>query len=323
MNFKKFTTKFILGFFVFYLVIYVAYILINPEQKFDYSITKFKFYYTKDYSRKQYEYLKKNKCVLIFGTSQIHMISTDMLGEKVLNFHNLYGEPDDIINFLYQLDSTQIKNISHVIYLIDLRAGATRKDYNLINYSDFIIPKLDINSLYRIYGDISQNFIQPIRSYLNNDGSIQYINSSEHIRIKHIPKYSRALLKFDQNLINKIVEINLFFKNNNININFITPVVNDQYIKSINFTTLSCFFSALINQGIDNIGIYYFIDGISNKKNIKGEYISFIEQEHLNPKYVKKWLFDYILKTNQYTISNIEELNEYIKWIKGVQKRLE
>lgn len=320
MSSRLFTIRFFLLFTISYLSAYILYIIVNPEQKFDSSITKLKFFYTKEYSKKQFEYLKENKCMLVFGTSQTHMISSEMVGNKVLNFHNLYGEADDILNFLHQLNKKQLGNITNVIFLIDLRAGAVRRDSDLIDYNNsFSIPTLDMNSIDRIFLDIAQNYIYPINSYLNRDGSIKYLNDNEHIKIKHINTYSRALLKYDERLIDKIIEINNLLKANHIKTTIITPVVNDVYIKSIDFSDLSYFFASLLNKGVDNIGLYYYIDGISNIKNNDNEYVSFIEQEHLNPHFVKKWLFEYILTKNKYLISNEKELALYINEMKKIQ----
>lgn len=64
--------------------------------------------------------------------------------------------------------------------------------------------------------------------------------------------------------------------------------------------------------GIDNIGVFYYIKDFS-EKNDKNEYIAFIQNDHLNYFYVKKWLFNYILKDSEYTIVNINSLKVRMK----------
>ena len=135
MSPKKFLFLFLFVVFICYSGFFILYTLINPNQIGNYSITTKKFFYTKEYSKKQFDLLKHKKYNLIFGTSQSHMIGTKMMKEDTLNFHNLYAEPGDILNFLKQLDTKQINNIKQIIYLIDLRAGANRLDTNLINYN--------------------------------------------------------------------------------------------------------------------------------------------------------------------------------------------
>ncbi len=324
MKAKTFIIKFLFIFIFTYTSLYSLYFFVNPEQKFNFSITDVKFFYTKDYSRKQYEELKSHNATLVFGTSQTHMLSTKMYGNNILNFHNLYGEPDDILNFLEQLDKNQINNIDRIIYLIDLRAGATRIDENLIRYNEdeTMSAILTIKKIKRSFMDLKINSSYPINNFLNKDGSIEYINSKEYIKYKPTKVVRQIELKYNNMLIKKILNINEFAIKNNIKILFITPVVNDEYIKSINFSKLTNFFSSLLLGGIESIKLFYFIDGFSNLKNKDFEYISFIEQDHLNPYFIKRWLFEYILTENKYVISNRKELNNYIDEMKRIQKKL-
>ncbi len=241
-----------------------------------------------------------------------------MLGRNVLNFHNLYGEPDDIINFLNQLNERQIENVTEIVYLIDLRAGIYRKDEILINYTedDSSIPKINLTSLVRIFKDIKQNNGHP--TFLNVDGSLEYVNPASHISKIH--SYPNTVIKYNTELINNIAQINNFSNENNINIYFITPVMNDVFLKSIDLSELSKFYSLLLIRGVKKIGLYYYIKGISDVKNKNGEYISFVEKDHINQFYFKKWLFDYILTDNKYIISNQNELALYIKKLKFIQE---
>jgi hypothetical protein len=214
MNNKKFILSFIIIGVLIQTFIFILYYLINPEQFYKDSLTEKKFYYTKEFSKKQFNQLKSKEYTLIFGTSQIHMISSDLTNTNILNFHNLYGETGDIKNFLFQLNNIQIKNISRIILLIDLRAGMARNDINLINYSEKSnFPSLSIESVKRIYYDIKNNHNKSYKSFLNNDGSVEKFNSKSHI--KYIKQLSGvAKINYNDRLISDLVEINNFTKKN-------------------------------------------------------------------------------------------------------------
>lgn len=321
MNSKKFTIIFLLLFVLISIFTYLLYYVVNPEQLFISSVTKYKYFYTKAYSRKQFETLKTQKSILVFGTSQTHMISSKMAKRDVLNFHNLYAEPGDILNFLKQLNNEQLKKIGSIVFLIDLRAGAIRVDTNLIDYNRSNIPILTFNGIKRIFLDFKKNYYKDPK-FLNEDGSINSTNHHGHI--KSISPYrNKAILKYDNRLIKGLVEINNYLKNKNIEIRFITPVVNDQYLKTMDLKKLTPFFEKLLLGGIDNIGIFYYIKGISDAKNDKLEYISFIEKDHLNYFYVQKWLFNYIFSKSEYSISNTNELKIYINKLEKIKEAKE
>ncbi len=322
MQSKKFIFKFLLIFLSAYFLVYFLYFIVNPEQKFDFSITKHKFYLTKDYSKKQYEYLKNNRATLIFGTSQTQLISSDMYGNDVLNMQNLYGETGDIINFLEQLSEKQLKNINNIIYLIDLRAGGAGEDSDLINYKEVFStpPVLNSKSVSRIFKDINKNIKYKSKKYLLEDGSMWF-----SINNKFMQKPIRALnheipMNYNDKLVRSLAYINKFTQKNSINIIFITPVLPGVHIKSMNFDKLSLFFSSLLKSGIDEIRLFYYIKKYSDLQNDKNQSLAFVDSKHLNQFFVNKWLKEYILTDNKYAISNQEELKLYITNMKEISK---
>jgi len=319
MKTKLFVIKSIFIFLLSYTILFILYYIVNPEQKFKHSITNKKFVNTKEYSIIQFDKLKNDKYILVFGTSQSHMISTKMMKTNTLNFHNLYAEPGDILNFLSQLDNKQIKNITKIIYLIDLRAGALRIDKNLINYSEKKLSVVLTHSmLINLFNDIKKNIFKNYVSYLEEDGSIYYLNPSKHI--KSIEQFNQeALLEYNDKLIQDIVKIDKFSKKYNIHIKYITPVVNEKYFKVMNFDKLSFFYLKLLENNIKDINLFYYINGYSNLKNNKGEYIAFVQKDHLNQKYVSMWLNEYILKKSKFNINNKKELIHYINNTKRLQ----
>lgn len=304
-------------------LLYLLYFFVNPEQIYATSITEKKFFYTKEFSRSQFKKLKYDKYHLIFGTSQSHAIGSKMMNENSLNFHNLYAEPGDIINFMTQLNHKQIRNIKSIIYLIDLRSGARRIDKDLIDYEndDKIFQKLNYYRVTKIFRDIRRNISSKYKSYLESDGSVYYIDPAKHI--KGIPYYgtrNSAKLEFDDNLIKGIKLINEFSNKNKIPIKYITPVTNDKYFSTVDLSDLYIFYKRLIESGVENISLYYYINGLSNLKSIDGSYIAFHEKDHLNQQYVKYWLNQYIMnKKDNFNIKSIEDLNRIFEEYKLIQ----
>ena len=323
MNAKKFAILFVSLLSSTFALLYLLYFLVNPEQIYEASITKKKFFYTKEFSRSQYKKLKSDKYHLIFGTSQSHAIGSKMMNENTLNFHNLYAEPGDIINLMNQLNGNQIANIKSIIYLIDLRSGAKRVDKDLINYErdDKIFQKLNYYRVTKTFRDIRRNITSKYKSYLVNDGSVYYIDPEKHVR--GIPFYGNrnsAKLEFDDSLIQGIKQINEFANKNKIPIKYITPVTNDKYFSTVDLNDLYIFYKRLIEAEVKNISLYYYIDGLSNLKNIKGSYIAFHEKDHLNQKYLKYWLNQYIMnKKDNFSVRSIEDLNRIFKEYKLIQ----
>lgn len=323
MNYKKYAILLVSALSSTLAILYLLYFFVNPEQIYPTSITQKKFFYTKQFSRSQFEKLKYDKYNLIFGTSQSHTIGTKMMNENTLNFHNLYSEPGDIINFFNQLNDKQIRNIKSIIYLIDLRSGATRIDQDLINYTnnDNIFQKLNYYRVTKIFRDIRRNISSKYKSYLESDGSVYYIDPAKHI--KGIPYYgtrNSAKLEYDDNLIKGIKLINEFANKNKIPIKYITPVTNDKYFSTVNISDLYIFYKRLIESGVENISLYYYINGLSNLKSIDGSYIAFHEKDHLNQKYVKYWLNQYIMnKKDDFHIRSIEDLNRVFEEYKLIQ----
>ena len=79
----------------------------------------------------------------------------------------------------------------------------------------------------------------------------------------------------------------------------------------------------MLEFGLRNINLHYFIDGYSNLKNSDGEYIAYVDEDHLNQKFVNKWLHSFILKNTRFTINNLSELKSYISKSKSLQNRLQ
>ncbi len=321
MNFKNWVKYLIIFNSLLYLFFYLSYFLINPMQEFKYSLIENKYFYNKNYSRKQFKELNRSKNTLVFGTSQIHLISSKMLHKNVLNLHNLYGESGDILNFLRQLDKKQLSNIDDILCCIDLASINSRMDTDFINYSDrFELSGLDYKKLNTTYLTLKYNLQSKQDYFLNEDGSIVFLNNFNGTTIHQ--NLDASYFSYNIATLNEIIEINNICTKNNIKINFFTPVANDMSIMGVNFDNeIKNIFSTLLDGGIRKIKILYYIDGISNyKKRGSNYYPAFRDSRHISPIYFKYVLYKYILnEDHQYSITNKRELDNYIDHMKKIQ----
>jgi hypothetical protein len=64
-------------------------------------------------------YLARDRYTLVFGTSRAHLFSDELVGERLINLHPVYGWPESVWRFLQSLDARQISNIRRILYVID------------------------------------------------------------------------------------------------------------------------------------------------------------------------------------------------------------
>jgi len=312
MNYNKWLKFTFFTSFIFYLVLFVFYCLVDPRQVFNNSITKYKFEYSRYYSKHQYETLKSGEYSLIFGTSRSQKLSSESLGMNILNFHNLYGEPGDILNFLNSLDKNQIKNIVKIYYLVSLdtmRDESEFLNYQKSNFLDklkevFPLTNLDLKYLFKdVYYNLFQN---KIYYYLNKDGS-QFVFEKNQSTIlnEKIKQQNNPHLK-TSNSIDTLLSLNNFCKEKGIDIIYYTPTFSDKFI--LNFTEIEYLWSKLLNGGIKGFYFTYYIEGVSNKMN-DNKYIYFTDTTHLNHNMMNKIFKEIIVGSNQkYYVNNIFSL---------------
>jgi hypothetical protein len=304
-----------------YIVMLGIYIIVDAEMVFNKSITNKKFGYTQYYSKYQYDKLKENKYSLIFGTSRSQKLSSDELNINLLNFHNIYGEPNGILNFLSQLNEIQIKNIDHIYYLVDL--VAMRDEPNIINYKsntfiDKIIHILPLSnlSIKHTLRDLKYNILKnSIYYYIDKDGSF-YLNDKNQSAILNKNKKHKASIKSIKKTksIDTLIKLDRFCKKNKILITYYTPTNSDKM--SINVETINFLWAELLNKGIDGFYELYYIDGISNNQ-LNNNYLNFTDETHLNYNSMNKVFKDIVLdKNSSRFIQNSKELKIYIKALK-------
>jgi hypothetical protein len=305
-----------------YGLLYVVYILVDPKMIFNTKFIKNHFSYTKYYSKHQYEKLKEERYSLVFGTSRSHKISTRQSGVKLLNFHNIYAEPNEILNFLQQLTDKQIKNIDNIYY--HFYFGNLRGEYAMLDYKNygfinklneiFPISKSNINN---IYETIKYNiYTDKIKGYIDYDGSAYVIDKTksfyqDEIIINHIN--SKKSL-YDVMVLNQIGKIYQFAKKNNIKLSIFTPIFTNMVNNKEYYKVTKELYTKLLTTYIDSFYCLYFIDGISNYEK-EGYYQAFYDNSHLNYIYSNNIFNKYIINSDDYKIDNINQLNKYLSYL--------
>jgi len=302
---------------IIYTIIFTVYIFVDPEQIFNKSITRYKFAYTNYYSKHQYERLKHKRYSLIFGTSRSQSISSRELNRSILNFHNIYGEPSNIFNFLKQLSNQQIKNIDHIYYLVSLetmRDGYNGLDYSKYGLWDRLIETFPLNSLNLKYliRDIVYNIRQEsIRYYIYEDGSQFVINTNQTTMLNQKNYQNRNSAIEKNNSIKSIIAIDNFCKKHKIKITYYTPTYSDKYI--INYDNIYFLWKNLLDNGIDGFYCVYYIQDISDKI-VDNHYIYFSDSSHLNyfsmNRVFKSIIFD---ENRSHFIKDIKQLDICLK----------
>lgn len=293
------------------------YVIIDAEIIFNKSLTDKKFGYTEYYSKYQYDKLKKSRYSLIFGTSRSQKLSTKTLNVNLLNLHNIYGEPEGILNFLSQLDSNQIKNIDHIYYLVSVE---TMVDENTnINYKNdsffdklrYILPLSDLSIKYTLR-DLKYNAIsQSIYYYIAEDGSLFVYDKNQSSILNRKTTLPSSIDKIKKTeSINTLLKINKFCLKNNIKITYYTPTYSDKVI--IDTKTIKFLWMKLLNGGIDGFYEAYYIDEVSDN-NIKNTYKYFTDECHLNYNAMNNVFKNIVLENNTTRfISSPDELEKYI-----------
>jgi len=314
MNSKKWFYTTLSISFLSYLIVLIVYIVIDPEIVFNNSLTDKKFGYTKYHSKYQFDKLKSKQYTLIFGTSRSQKLSSSALKRDILNFHDIYGEPDDILNFLSQLNEKQLNNIKHIYYLISIHTMTDEisklnyKSNSFIDKLAYILP-LSSLSMKRTLKDLKFNFLKnSIYYYIDDDGSL-YVNDQNQsvvLNKKNISKPAINTIK-KNNSIKKLLQVNNFCKKNNLPITYYTPTYSDKFL--IDVETVNYLWTKLLDGGINEFYTLYYIDGISDNKS-NNQYYNFTNESHLNYTTMNKVFQDIVLdKDNTRLISNKDELS--------------
>lgn len=293
-----------------YLLLAILYIAVDPEQFFNHSLTKYKFRYTNYYSKYQFEKLKSSRYSLVFGTSRSLKISTEAQVSPFLNFHNLYGEPAEVLNFLQQLDDKQIKNINTVYFLVSINTMVAEEkellDYSRNTFIDKLHAAFPLNMLKLKYllKDITINlFNKTTDFYIAEDGS-KFVYDKNISSI--IPRNSNTEVKtrsYHNQAIDELLEINKLCKDRNISIVYYTPTYSDQHLADFPLPDLKKMWKQLFNGGIEGFYALYYLEGISNIHE-RDRYPFFTDSSHLNYSMMNSaFKYNVVMKNKKYYVT--------------------
>ena len=302
-----------------YSLLSLLYIVVDPEQVFKKSITKYKFGYTKYYSKHQYQKLKENDYILVFGTSRSQNISSDSQHIDLLNFHNIYGEPGDILNFMQQLTPQQIKHVKHIYYLVSLTT--MRDETDVLNYkkygfidqleASFPLNNLGLKNLARdIYNNVRN---ESIYYYIDNDGSQFLYNKNQTTVLNHTINQPLNININQSQAIQTLGKLDYFCKSHKIKITYFTPTYTDKY--KINTEQLQFLWKKLFNNGIDGFYALYYLKGVSDNMR-DNHYVKFTDSSHLNYTNMNNVFKEMVLNKNpSFFIKDSQESTAYFKSI--------
>jgi hypothetical protein len=310
-----------------YGIFIIFYYFIDPDQIFDSSITKKKFFYTSEFeTTKLFNTLKKDKYSLVFGTSRSQQLYTDGTTIDILNFAALYGNSINVLEFLKQLNNNQIKNINKIYYLVDdhcLNGYALGDPYSIykkqiynedktlakLKYLIFINP----DKIMHTFLDLKYNYISS-SYYMNEFGSMVRKDTKEMALVPNTYKTSPTKQIYTKEGLDALIKIDKFCKNNGIKISYFTPTHFNLNNKLQDEIIMKQKWLYLLNNGLDGFYALWSIDGISNYI-INDKYICFKDtSSHLNSFYNHKVFINNVVnKSKIFYISNEKELNNYFE----------
>lgn len=256
------------------------------------------------------EYLSNERHFLIFGTSRSHLFSDRHLGQKVLNFYAVYGWPRAVLGFLSALDQRQIKNISGILYLIDLHtfgAPPPLDDYRPLDRFDRIRNHLSnlrwyvkdsLTKLYRIARG-SGDFHVHARGFKIEDTTRRWDGAWR-------ATWQTDSQAFDRAEIARLAEVKAFASRHGIPIMFITPTLPEKTVKEfVNVELLR----RQRRYFVEAIGEYY---ELTSMPGVSDHMAYFSDHTHLNQDGANALFATYPWNDRRVTAANIDGvLNEF------------
>ncbi len=245
--------------------------------------------------------LAREPHVLVFGTSRSRLISDRFVGDKVINFHALYGWPKAVLTFLEGLDEQRLRNVHRVIYLLDQQTFAATDEAN-VTYPTTALGRLAFR-LRDLRGYTQQSFI---RASLLLRGGYRYHIDPRGFTVEDRPETFDGVQNgvvgnqsFDPAEIARLADIKAFGDKHGIPIEFITPVMPVSRLKVLNRDLLFAQRRGFVNA----LGAYFemtYIPGISDDDKM------FADSSHINSYGTQKLYALYPWKDRLASRDNIE-----------------
>lgn len=280
---RRFCSGVLAAFFGVYLSLVTATNwLVDPEMEGHpaaLSLVERRFYHSLASTKTLFDKLGgAKKYALVFGTSRSHLVSPDILGEDVLNFHALYGNPKSVDDFLGQLGEDQIASISKIYYLLDNATFSDNKSYPHFDYRSRLAP-----ILYSVKTFCADKISEAVKTvYRNRTGRYDYYLDENGYKIDvNEPTFDPKTytgrsedVSFKADSMEALAAVDRFARSRGIPIVYYTAPLPDVYLRHIDFEALAALRAAWANR----IGGFYeltYLEGVSN------DYSNFFDESHL------------------------------------------
>lgn len=257
------------------------------------SLVKRRFYHSLASTRTLFDKLGgPQKYALVFGTSRSHLVSSDILGENVLNFHALYGNPKSVADFLSQLDDKKIASISRIYYLLD---NATFRDAKFSPHFDCRSRLSPI--LYSLKTFSAEKILEAVKTvYRNRTGRYDYYLDADGYKVNvnertFDPKAYTGQSEdasFAADSMAALGAVDRFARSRGIPIVYYTATFPDVFLRRMDFEALA----ALHRGWAGQVGGFYelaYFEGVSD------DYSNFLDESHLKTAPVKRVFHEILL----------------------------
>jgi len=279
---RVFLFKLIIGLFVVYSSIFIIVnIFIDPYNEIGlvkYSMNKNIFQDSLLTYNTILKNLKNDHYTIVFGTSRSHLLSEEVLNDKVLNLHSLYGNPKNIFNVLNKLSKVEISNINKVYYLLDFHVFNT-DTYRKFDTSNFL-PQIyylirNTNSI-KIVDSLKLlvlNMTGKYNSYIDRESGSAVMKDS--IEMEFINLEYKPYLEYNKEVYSYLSKIDNFFKKHNIEVVYFTPPLYSGVLKNFDLDILKKQKELYLDH-IDGFYDFTYVESISDDESM------FKDVTHLN-----------------------------------------
>lgn len=321
--YKSYIKKLLLFFFLIIFTVFVFVVIaIDPLNENGYITHKFNQHKTgSSYSSSVllFNKLKKDKYILVFGTSRSHKLSEKTLGQPTLNFSgSIYGQPNKVFNFLKQLNQKQKNNIIKIYYLLDFHTFS-EDESKLLNYNssyDFLKSQFTNFNIVKIETALKTIIanLKGAKDYVDENGCKVTLNEhtfnpkTSYGEINGFVKHQNNMI-FKDSQFNYLAKINEFSKMNHIKTIYFIPTFNIVALKQFNFKILN-YQKEKFSNILDNYFDLSYIPIISNNYNM---FSDFSHPKHKG--------LEYIFNKINFSDYNITK-NNVKEHIKDLQQRV-
>ncbi|GEM_PF-2490684 len=223
--------------------------------------------------------LQEGPHILVFGTSRSRHLSSELVGEPVINLHAIYGNPHAVKGFLDRLNPQQIKNIRRVIYLLDGHTFDGKKYFDETDYksvlSSFIYRVKNTKSyISNSISKIKYNYTSSYASWIDDTGATHNIN--DPVFTGYMPKFNEEQHSITQDNLILLKEIDSFFKNYGIDVSYVRPPLPMAYLHKIDQSFILDPVRIFSNTLPDGIYDLTYTPGVSENNKY------FWDETHLN-----------------------------------------